>query len=179
MNMQRREDFYEDVYFHEMNKRESIYARSRLVLSISGLLASVSFWVAEKILQLILSSAVILDPLSLFAIGLSVSIFAYLFYCVYRSLVYGKYYEIPMSILDAQYDRLVKHYEKYHGKRSKQEVELMIREAFDKQLIKWIAKCNERNQNTNLFRSTYVTKCFNIFPLYLFALALLYALFYI
>jgi len=178
MNIKEMRELYKEFYFRGMDKQESIYARLKLALPTFVLLASASLFLAEKIL-LIVNTGAILDTLSLLAIVFSIVVFGYLCYCVYRGFVGWKYYEIPLTELDEYYDKLMKCCEKYCSEHDKQRVESMINEAFDKKLIKWFAECAKHNQNTNKRRSAYVKKYFAILPLHLFALALLYFLFYI
>ena len=140
---------------------------------------SASAFLAERIFQLVVSSAAILDPLSILSIVFGVSMFLYLLYFICRSLVGWRYYEILLAEVDAQYDKLVEDYGKQHIRNGKQKVESMINEAFDKKLIKWLVECTAHNQDINKLRLVYMTKYFDALPFYLFALSWLYILFYI
>ena len=90
-----------------------------------------------------------------------------------------KYYGISSRKLDEHHNTLKRYYEKCHAEHGQQKVEAMIKEAFEKKVIEWLVGYAEHNQNINESRAIYLNKYFVVLPLYLFALSLLYFLFYI
>jgi len=178
MNIKERREFYKELYFHEIREQKSIEARIGLALAVFGLIFSASFFLVEKIL-LIVNTGVILDPLSLLTIVFSLSIFVYLCYCVYRGLAGWEYREILSTEIDEYHDKLKQHYGKYRNKYGKQKVELMIQVVFERKLLRQIIEYAGHNHHINRSRAAYLKRYFDALPLYLFALVLLYFLFYI
>jgi len=179
MNRKERRKFYEKIYLREMDEWKRIDTRLRLALTVFALLSSGGVFLAERILRLIVNFDAILNIMSLLVIALNIVIFVYLCYCMYRSLAGYQYHKILLPEVSGYYGKMRQHYGKYRSKYGKQRVEAMIEKALERKVIEWLEEGTGYNESINQRRSTYVTRCFAVLPLYLFALALLYILFYI
>ena len=177
MDIKERKKFYEKVYFYELDRRDQIYGKLRLPITVLTFTTSVNFFLVTKLLvsyidpynatNFILGAAVIL---------LSISILTYLLHCIYRVLVGWEYNEVSLKDFEEYYDKLAEHYKKYNRENlNEQELKLMTEETFEKTLTQQLVECTDHNHKINIAKGNYILNFIEALPAYLFFLALLYA----
>ena len=174
MDIVERKKLYEKVYFYELDRRENIYIKLRLPVSILTFMAPVNFFLISKLLDLDLMSLGAVAITIAIAIS-SIFILGYLSYCIYRVLTGWEYHVIALEDFEKHYDTLVKYYKEYYSKdHNEQELELMAKEIFEKNLVQQLVKYAVHNRNINLARGNYIIKFIEMLPFYLLLLTLLY-----
>ncbi|MBC6414514.1 MAG: hypothetical protein GDA45_06510 [Chromatiales bacterium] len=173
MDIKERREFYEKVYFYELDKPEKLYARLRLPLAILIFIIPINFFLISEVITSI-SDGSIISVVLIISIS-SLLILLYLLYCIYRMLTGWTYYEVSLKDFDEHYGRLIEYYKKWSDEdRDKQKAELMARETFEKDLTQQLVECTNHNQNLNLVRSAYIIKLIKILPYYTIFIALSY-----
>ncbi len=174
MDRTEKRKFYEKVYFYELEKREQIYVRLKLPIAILTFMVPINFFLIGKAVAFAWEQSMIISIPSAFMI-ISSSILVYLLYCIYKVLTKWIYYEVSLKGFDEYYDRLTEYYKKDLDKyRNKQELELTVREIFEKDLTQQFMKYADYNHNINLARNAYIVRFIEVLPSYSIVITLFY-----
>ena len=175
MDITERKKFYEKVYFYELDRRDQIYMKLRLPITVLTFTASVNFFLITKLLASYIASHSTANIIGIAAILLSILILIYLLRCIYRVLIGWVYNEISLQDFEKYYDKLVEHYESYDSENhNEQEAKLMAEEIIEKTLTRQLVEYAHHNRKINLARGNYIVKFIKALPFYLLLLALLY-----
>ena len=160
MDITEKRKFYERVYFFELDKRERIYTRLKLSITVLIFMASINFFLITEAITLILKMPYTFIVISLFVfiIVISLCILIYLWHCIYKAFSGWTYHEVSPKDFDEYFDEDL----------SKAE------ETFEKNLTRWLMKCADHNHNINLERNAYIVRFIRILPYYPAVLALFY-----
>ena len=172
MDITERRKFYERVYFFELDKRERIYTRLKLSITVLIFMASINFFLITEAITLIFKMPYTFIVISLFVfiIVISLCILIYLSHCIYKAFSGWTYHEVSPKDFDEYYGRLIEHYkEHFDGDLSK------AGEALEKNLTQQLMECADHNHNINLERNAYIIRFIRILPFYPVVLALFYA----
>ena len=186
MYMTEKREFYERVYFHELNKQAQIYEKLRLPIAILILIVPVHFFAISEIWNNIKSVIDISDLYNkimsdLFTVivlpSLAVITIAILFFLVrfiYKALTTWTYYEASLEEFNEYYDRLINYYREYSNEnQDPQKLELLVVETFEKDLTEQLMKCENHNREVNMARNAYIKYFMQTLPLYIVSVALL------
>ena len=177
MDIKERKKFYEKVYFYELDRRDRIYTKLRLPITILTFMGSVNFFLITKLLVSYIGPYNAINIiLGITVILLSISMFIYLLRCIYHVLVGWVYHEVSLKDFEEYYDKLAEHYKKYNSENlNEQKLKLMIEEIFEKTLTQQLVRCTYHNHKVNIAKGKYILNFIEALPAYLFFLALLYA----
>ena len=174
MDITERKNYYEKVYFYELDRRSKIHMEIRLPIAILTYMASVNFFLITEVFALGSESSIKLVMASIFT-TISVCILAYLLRCIYRALIGWVYHEVSLEDFEKYHKELTEYYKEYYViDHDEQKLALMVRETLEKNLAQQFMECADYNHNLNLEREGYINRSIQGLPFYLFSLTLSY-----
>ena len=168
MDITERRKFYERVYFFELDKRERIYTRLKLPITVLTYMASINFFLITEAITLIFKNFVIFNMPNAFIV-ISLYVLIRLSHCIYKVLSGWIYNEVSPKDFDEYYDKLIEYYKKYFDEDLSK-----VGKTLEKNLTRQLMEYANHNQNINLKRNAYIVKFIEILPYYSVVLVLFY-----